>query len=88
MEPSPPVSDPVPTPKVDRQLAVSAASGTVQQVLLDLSTVRTRLADVDAGLTTAGVSGYTRLAGQLTALSGELAQAAGWLRDLAASDEH
>ncbi len=75
------------TPAVDAQMAVHAASGTVQQVLLDLSTVRTRLADADAGLTTAGVSGYTRLAEQLTALSGELAQAAGWLRDLAASDD-
>ena len=79
-------SDPVPTPEVDRQLAVHAASGTVQQVLLDLSTVRTRLADVDAGLTMAGQSGYERLAKQLDSLSAELAQAAGWLRDLAASD--
>lgn len=74
------------TSALDTQMAVHAASGTVQQVLLDLSTVRIRLADVDAGLTTAGQSGYARLAGQLDALSGELAQAAGWLRDLAASD--
>jgi hypothetical protein len=86
MEPSPGVSNPN-THAVDAQMAVHAASGTVQQVLLDLSTVRARLADADAGLTTAGVSGYKRLAEQLTALSGELAQAAGWLRDLAAGNE-
>ena len=75
------------TPALDTQTAVSAALGTVQQVILDLGTVRTRLADVNAGLTTAGQSGYALLAGQLESLSGELAQAAGWIRDLAAGDE-
>ena len=76
--------DPVPTPKVDRHLAVHASLGTVRQAVLDLGTITTRLADVNAGLVTAGVPGYRVLATQLESLSAELAQAAAWLRDLEA----
>ena len=79
--------DPARTPQTDRQLAVHAALGTVRQCVLDLGTIMTRLSDVDAGLVVAGQSGYALLAGQLESLSGELAQAAGWIRDLATGDE-
>ncbi|HTT51844.1 MAG TPA: hypothetical protein VMH35_10640 [Streptosporangiaceae bacterium] len=75
-----------PKSPVDRQLALHASLGTVRQAVTDLGTISTRLADVDAGLVTAGKSGYSRLATQLDSLSSELAQAAGWLRDAAATD--
>ena len=72
-------------PAADAQPAVQTSLGTIHQAMLDLSTIATRLADVNAGLVTAGESGYKRLATQLNSLSAELGQAAEWLRDAAAS---
>jgi hypothetical protein len=66
------------------QPAVHASLGTVRQAMLDLGTITTRLADVNAGLVTAGESGYQRLATQLDSLSAELGEAAEWLRNAAA----
>ena len=74
-----------PESPVNRQLALHASLGTVRQAVMDLGMISTRLADVDVGLVTAGESGYRRLATQLDSLSSELAQAAGWLRDAAAT---
>lgn len=84
VDPNRPLRDP--KLAVDRHLAVHSSLGTVRQAMLDLGTITTRLADVNAGLVTAGESGYERLATQLDSLSAELAQAAGWLRDAAANN--
>jgi hypothetical protein len=73
-------------PAADRQPGVHASLGTVRQAMLDLGTITTRLADVNAGLVTAGESGFKRLATLLDSLSAELGQAAEWLRDAAADD--
>lgn len=69
-----------PVAEQDALIAHTAVLGTVRQAMLDLGIVATRLADVQAGLVTAGERGYSQLATQLDSLSAELAQAAGWLR--------
>lgn len=69
-------------PPVSQHLAVIAAAlGTVRQAVLDLGIVSTRLADLSAGLVSADERGHSQLAATLDSLSGELGQAAAWLRD-------
>jgi hypothetical protein len=57
---------------LDASMAREAVRGTAQQAVMDLATICARVSESS--------DGWPQLATQLESLSGELAQAAGWLR--------